>query len=1535
MRLADCLGAVIDGIISQPSAQIGDLAILDTANLEQIWQWNAVVPSTVERCVHELIQDQVRVQPDAMAVSAWDGSLTYGELDQLSTNVARRLISLGVEANVLVPLCFEKSMWTTVAVLGVLKAGGAFILLDPALPEQRLEVIVGQVNAKVILSSIVNQPLCSCLAENVLVIDADLAKESFLTHTWSIPSLDPSSLMYVVFTSGSTGVPKGVMITHKNFVSALYHQSNILGFTSDTRSFDFTSYSFDVHISNVMMTLTTGGCLYVPSDSDRRDNLAASLSSSQSTVAHLTPSVARLQDPYRSGDLQTIILAGEAVHLGDIKPWWGKVKMVNAYGPSECTPLSTINYAASTAEEAVGIGRGVGLVTWIVDINDGCLLPPGCIGELLLEGPLVGPGYLNNGEATDAAFVKDPPWLVHGTPSHPGRRGTVYKTGDLVKYREDGSLLFIGRKDEQVKIRGQRVELGEVEHHLKEIIPSADEVVAEVIVPEGESRNPMLVAFLVIQNASDSTHAIKQSSAGDGVLSLLEMTTAIAERLSECLPAYMIPSLLFSIHELPMTATGKTDRRRLRTLGASFSTQQITEMMHAASGSSKRQPTNKTEQLLQTIWARVLNIRPSLIGLDDSFLQLGGDSITAMQVSSTARANAIDISTADVLRRKTIGFLTEGLRSVGLITVSPTSAVAQHSKPSNGPSQLSPMQRLYAQLQSDLTASFDQHFFLRMNRIIHNDEVKNALTIIIQRHSILRARFHMGDNGCWQQRITSDISGSFVLLDATSSTLEASKIIIQCRDSLDIHNGPLVAAALITYDGHPSLFLAIHHLVVDLVSWRVLLQELEQLLVSGTIASVTKSVDFFHWIDLQAQYATTHAAPSTISVPTPQIDYWDMQDRSNVYGDTDSYPFVLDEITTSLLFGGSCNNVFGTRPIELLLAALLYSFGKTFDDRDIPPVFMEGHGREPWDNDIDISSTVGWFTTMFPVHVAVNMDNELLAIIRRTKDAMRDISQKGWSYFTSRFMDENFTENFHTATFPTEILFNYMGLYQQLERDDALFQEIAMPVNSDPASSHSIRRFSLIEVNSKIEKGSLTGLVTYHKAMRHQEKIARWAEEYCKTLVILTEILPQTKSRLTLGDFPLAFDSYDSLDNFQDRWLDRLGVQVGDVEDIFHCSPIQEGILMAQSKDSTIYHPWSLIKLSPSAQYDAINLDRLLQAWREVIRRHSLLRAVFVDQFSSSGSMMQVILKDPEPVISILGPEDESLIHVGSGKSNPAYKEYGLRHHLSVCVLDSGHAYLRLEMDHAIMDGYSRTLLWNDFRVAYGQSGNTSETGGYRRFVQHLEELPPDAGIQFWGLHLAGVEPCFLPSTASNDRSQNNSPELHVKVPGIDTASIRAFCKEWEVTAATVVQVAWALVLSRFAGTETPCFGNLSSGRDVPIEQADRIFGPMIAMMPCRVVLDRSQTVLDTLQSIQGDYLASLPHQHTQLAAIHRALGLGTTALFNTVVSFQRTGEADQQDIGGLCLHYIDGHDPTEVRKFNSLFIRATIRGTNILASMM
>ncbi|KAJ5162695.1 uncharacterized protein N7500_004525 [Penicillium coprophilum] len=621
-----------------------DISTVTQIDLERIWTWNKITPEPIERCVHEMFEEKAQTQPNASAICAWDGDFSYAELDQLTTKLADRLSEMGIGHGVLIPLCFEKSMWTTVAMLGVLKAGGGFVMLDTLFPEHHLRLIVQQVKADLILSSVSNQELSLRLARNVIPISRTFfINLDVQANRRLFPSL-PSSVMYVNFTSGSTGTPKGVILSHRNFASALYHQAQRLGFTKESRVYDFSSYSFDASISQTFTTLTAGGCLCVPMEQDRMNKLAQSIVSLRANVAALTPSVAQLLDPKDTTTLHTIMFIAEALQLRDINRWWGKVRVFNIYGPSECTPYSVINSHASCPQEAARIGIGAGQVTWVVDPHDhNRLLPLGDTGELLLEGPLVGEGYLDNPEKTAMAFIHDPLWLRRGSLGQPGRCGQrLYKTGDLVHYNEDGSLTFVARKDTQVKIHGQRVEVGEIEHCLQEHMTEAKQVVVDMVMRE--NTGPALAAFIQIDQIAPNPRQPESTCTAE----MLEISTDTKDKLTQHLPGYMVPTMFFSVRKIPMTVSGKLDRRTLRNIGT-LCIQKFMEKQRP-----KPKPTSRLGLELQRILGRVLALDPALVGVEDNFFRLGGDSIAAMHVVSEAQKAGIELTVSDIFQYPTL-----------------------------------------------------------------------------------------------------------------------------------------------------------------------------------------------------------------------------------------------------------------------------------------------------------------------------------------------------------------------------------------------------------------------------------------------------------------------------------------------------------------------------------------------------------------------------------------------------------------------------------------------------------------------------------------------------------------------------------------------------------------------------------------------------------------------------------------------------------------------------------------------------------------
>ncbi|KKY16044.1 putative nonribosomal peptide synthase [Phaeomoniella chlamydospora] len=1482
---------------ARPNQLLSNINFLPPKDRNIIWEWNKTVPATIHTCVHELIEQRALSQPTAPAICAWDGDLTYKDLNDLSNRLAFYLINLGIRSEVIVPLCFEKSRWTSVAILAVLKAGGAFVLLEPSQPEARLRSIIQRLQPPVILTSIASHGLGTMLMPNnglavAVGLDSPQLPVALPDHR-SLPVISASSLMYMVFTSGSTGTPKGVMISHSAFSSAVYHQSSYLSLSPTSRVLDFSAYSFDISIRNFFTTLSRGGCLCVPSEKARKDNITEFILTSRANTAHFTPSVARTLDPQDVPGLVKVLLGGEEVLSNDVQRWPAHVQVIIGYGPSECTPTSTLNSEVSGATLVPRIGKGVGAVTWVVDPADhDVLLPIGVIGELLLEGPIVGRGYLDDLDKTALAFIENPRWLLEGVDGYyPGRQGRLYKTGDLVRYNEDGSLTFVGRKDTQVKIRGQRVELGEVEHHVHACLPQAKELAAEVIVPAGQGASSMLAVFMTgMEDLIESDIRYSQDTM-DAKAAVISLSAEIEDRLAECLPSYMVPTLFFSIRQLPLTATGKTDRKCLREIGSLFSTQQLAQLR--SSLKEKRQPTTEIERTIQALWAHVLNIPLASIGLDDSFLRLGGDSITAMQVSSAARSSGLVITTGDILQKKSIS------RIITSVSLELKSSCASRSNVDvfDELFDLSPIQQLYFSCQHHKDAHFDQSFLLDLSPECPTSSLHAYLETLVQAHSMLRSRFAKDKLGRWKQLETRDAVGSFRFLQfSDDDENDMLRSIRSCRETLDIEHGPILVAALISSPKKERLFISIHHLAVDFVSWRIILGDLETLF-SGQTLQPSHSVSFQTWCRLQAEYAarslqSAHILP--FSIQQPFSTYWHENVDSALLRKRTLKKFTIPRTQTQALLN-QCNEPFQTRPVELMIAGLLFAFSRTFTDRTTPAVFCEAHGREPWDDSIDISRTVGWFTTIFPVQITKQGQVELTDIIRQVKDCVRRIPDNGWAFFTSSLLSQAESTSF-LDRFPTEVLFNYSGLYQQLERPDAKFRRMMLPEGCDVGHSLREKSIAIFDVGIQVEEGSFVVSISHPPDLKHHQEILSWTRLYEDTLKKMAGVLLNAPRQWTLCDFSLAFNTYNDLDEFTKTRLPQLGISdLDSVEDVFPCSPMQEAILVSQARAPYNYRSCLVAKVAPAFGEERVDAARIQYAWKSVVARHPILRAILVPNMPGISGIAHIVLKHPQPSISSFRIDKEKADHkVFRAHYDPVAhsQETSLQHHLSVGICNNGDVYICLEINHAISDGFSVDIILRELQEAYAGTLQQDLAVSYCEFLSYLKDNSDSIAGDFWDGELIDAEPCLLPVVGDEEHGSESAQALVRSSLGFD--KIQKFCELWEVTPATVIQTAWGLVLKQYTGISRTWFGMLTSGRDLPINGLHQIVGPFIGLLPCHVVMRDSKTILDAMREVQSTYLKSISYQTSSLEAIHNFRNRNSSPLFNTILSFQKAPHGDE-----------------------------------------
>lgn len=634
-----------------------EMLAVSPLELDEIWSWNTPCPPAIDRCMHDIVSEQAQLHPEKIAVDSWDGTLTYSQVDNHSTILAHNLLLLDDERPI-VPLLFEKSRWTCVALLAVMKAGKCFALLDPAQPEGRLSTIVEQTGATLLVASEAQSELAARAAPGATIIPVSESKfrdvyepaARELPNT-TLPQVSPKSMLYIQFTSGSTGTPKGCVISHSQFTSGCLPRKEAVGYREHSRVLDFASYAFDVSIDSMLATISTGATLCTPSDERRMNDLSGAMRDMKVNWAGMTPSVARTLDVDILDQMDTLALGGESISTSDALAWAKKVQVVNCYGPSECTVGATINPDVA-AKPYITMGKGKGATSWIVDPADhNKLVPVGAVGELLIEGPIVGDGYLNNPEKTKEVFIEDPAFLVTGSRRFPGRSGRLYKTGDLVRYDPDGNgeVIFVGRQDQQVKLRGQRIELAEIEYNMLKHLPAETQLAAEVIKPGGGG-DPVLVAF--IAEPKDAEIKDLEGDVFDtfskGFLKSLQSMT---KQISKDLPIYMVPSALIPLWKMPLLVSCKTDRKRLREIGAGITRQDLRRFNAAVS--ERVEASTEMELVFRQLWAKVLG-GESDFGANDNFFSMGGDSLRAMRLVAAAREEAVLISVPDIMMNPTL-----------------------------------------------------------------------------------------------------------------------------------------------------------------------------------------------------------------------------------------------------------------------------------------------------------------------------------------------------------------------------------------------------------------------------------------------------------------------------------------------------------------------------------------------------------------------------------------------------------------------------------------------------------------------------------------------------------------------------------------------------------------------------------------------------------------------------------------------------------------------------------------------------------------
>lgn len=819
---------------------------------------------------------------------------------------------------------------------------------------------------------------------------------------------------------------------------------------------------------------------------------------------------------------------------------------------------------------------------------------------------------------------------------------------------------------------------------------------AALIRPKAGYLEDKLVAFVSLSNPNVSSfglsnvHVISQSQMHYAGSQVAAIRLALEQSGLQ-----LTPSNWIVLDQMPINQHGDVDRRKLQTWAQNMNEDMYRQVTSLEFDERFQEPLTDMERILQKAVSRVLRLPESQVGMNFSFAQLGGDDVSTMLLVAACRTQGVSIRPEDVLNSPKL---------------SQVAALASHKGDSDGRwneesldgFKLSPIQQLYfdtptgsrydERKKADGRYRFNQSVLLRVTRTVTLDDIHAAVLTTVGHHSMLRSRFQLGPDG-WTQRVLPDIKGSFGFgYHDVSGYDEVLKVMEQTQARIDIEHGPVFAVDQFRiYDGQQLLFLVAHQLVIDRLSWRILIHDLDELLREGILFS-QRSMPFQTWNELQEQEIerTSDDAAIPFQLRSCDFDYWGLRDSLNTYDEAAETGFRISSELTSILHT-ACNQVFRTESADIYLAALLLSFLQIFPDRPAPIIWNQEHGRELWNPEIDIAETVGWFTSLCPIGLRAQepYDLDYLQMLRDLKDTRRSMPHRGWKYFASRCFGPH-ADKRCAEGWPFEILFTYAGSSKQLERENGALQQMEMPVRAlGSAFSNygpSVSRMALFEVSVSVEYGCANVHVLYNRGSKHQDKIADWIHSYEHVLYEAIGKLRYRAQELTLADVPLLNTTYDGLAKLNTDRLLALGLtSARDIEDVFPVTASQQDVLISQIQSLDVGHNTCIYELT---MLDGGQADKglICTVWEQIVARYPALRTVFIDSITEDGLFDQIILRRCSPTMLFFDavPGDDPITALRTLPPLPA-NPVQPRHRLSVCDSQTG-TYLKLEASQAICD---------------------------------------------------------------------------------------------------------------------------------------------------------------------------------------------------------------------------------------------------------
>ncbi|MDZ8090959.1 MAG: amino acid adenylation domain-containing protein [Nostoc sp. DedQUE05] len=1479
---------LLEGIVTNSKERISQLPMLTQVEQQQLLvEWNDTqVDYPFDKCIHQLFEEQVERTPNAVAVIFDNQQLTYQQLNCRANQLAHYLQSLGVTADTLVGICVERSLEMVVGLLGILKAGGAYVPLDPDYPQERLSFMLEDAQVKVLLTQqqVVeklpqHQAQVVCLDTEWEFISQSSQDNAIAQLTVGIASVQATNLAYVIYTSGSTGKPKGVMIPHGAIANHCCIIQQAYALRKSDRVLQFASINFDASLEQILPTLIVGATLVLRgSDVWTPTNFQKIVSDFELTVVNLptaywqqlTQEWVKTQVLDTNSKLRLVIVGGDVMLPEYVAIWqqspMSGVRLINAYGPTETTITATLFEILPQLSQDINLKKipiGRPLPNRTVYILDRYLqpVPIGVPGELYIGGMGLAKGYLNRPQLTSERFIPNP------FSTNPNSR--LYKTGDLVRYLSNGNIDYLGRIDNQVKIRGFRIELGEIETVLSQ---HGDVEASCVIVCEDTPGDKRIVAYIVPYLGQTPT--INQ----------------LRQYLSSQLPAYMVPHAFVMLESLPLLPNGKVNRRALP---APDSRGELQVSFVA--------PRNQIEEILAQIWAEVLRIER--VGIHDNFFELGGDSILSIQIISRAKQAGLQLTLKQLFAHQTIA---------QLATVANVESVIQIEQGLvTGTLPLTPIQHYFFEQNLSQPHHFNQAFLLSVPSDLKPELLKQVLQQLLVHHDALRLRFIQSDS-TWQQihsAVTDSVAFSQIDLltlpeSEQQTTIEAKAASFQASLNL-LENLVQVAFFYLGIDKRARLLIVIHHLVVDGVSWRILLEDLQtayqQLAQGKAIKLPTKTTSFKDWSNKLTEYAQSQVLKSEvaywlnesrIAVPSIPVDY---TQRANTVEGASTVSVSLSEAQTRALLQ-DVPKAYNTQINDVLLTALVLVLSRWTNSNCV--LFnLEGHGREDIIDGVDLSRTIGWFTTIFPVVLELGVTENLADALKSVKEQLRVISNKGIGYGLLRYLSQDVEIAAQLQALPhAEISFNYLGQFDQLLNTSSWIQ----PASEAAGHSQSLQnnRAHLLDINSIITGDRLQIEWIYSTNVHQQTTIASLAQEFVETLQgLIAHCSSGESGGYTPSDFPLT--------KLKQLELDQLLASLGktnskNIEDIYPLSPMQQGMLF-----ESLYAPNTGVyfeQLSFTLKSE-LNVAAFEQAWQQVVARHSILRTAFVWQ--QLAQPLQVVYRQLEinlnrhdwQQLSSQEQQQQLELFLQSQRQQGFQLNQAPLMYLGLIQLSADSYQFVWSSHHLLLDGWSMPLVFKDLLYFYqaisqGETVAVQPAQNYRNYIAWLQKQDLTQAEQFWREKLQGfTSPTSLTvDKPSSKRQQLNSSysEQQIQLTEQATAALQTFARQHQLTINNLVQATWALLLSRYNQEKDVVFGATVSGRPPSLIGIESMVGIFINTLPVRVQVGDDTQVWTLLKDLQTQQVESEQYSYNSLVDIQGWSEVSRgTPLFESIVVFE------------------------------------------------